>query len=270
MRLFIFAVLLISTSIKLMGQDSTQLIYRLHYAPSIGLNFPITKLLKGAYTDILVGYRDVSVYCSQYSGSLFLNEKWGIGFRAQLGFGWRGNTRKSNFENAIQSKFGTDFFINRDHDQLKSNSADIKSSSNSFLIGIVHKMEKGHFIFMPKILFGLTHFNNDNTIIYLEDKISNLVYRLSFDTKQTYNTWDGRTLALSFSSGYHLTKRILVNMDITYNYFSTQFEIHEKVRNLFDGTQTTEVIKYHARLHSIGIGLGFSIKLLKTKTFKNS
>lgn len=241
------------------AQDGLDAYTKWHLKPAVGLNIPITNLFCGEITDNLFKYADNSYYWQVLSLSRFFSSKWGLEFAYQAGHSRNITDRADRFTLELQEQYGDKYFVSSSSGAQYETFSYIGGSIERGYLGLVYRLEKPHFVLLPKISIGVTSFYTDWGSAVLKEKGSNNVYQLSFDPGKRPN--DHFTLAPSLTFGYRLSKRLFANIDILYSYYKTNIEYITELRNTFTGETAYETIDYKRNMHALTIGMGLIVEL---------
>jgi hypothetical protein len=240
------------------SQESSSLYPKLYIKPATGINIPVTSLFSGEVTDYLFEYNDNSFYWQILSASYFISPKWGIEFTYQAGYSIKISSRVDKFNKNIEEKYSANYFVTPSSGAQYGHFSIIGGSIERGYLGLVYRLEKPNFIFLPKLSIGVTSFYTDWGKAYLKEKGANTLYELSYDSGKRPN--DHFTIAPSVTFGYRLSKRLIANFDILYSYFHTDIEFIKELRNTYTDEITTETINYKKNMHTLTMGLGLLIE----------
>lgn len=241
------------------GQEKLNPYSKWYLKPAVGVNIPITTLLSGEITDNLFEYDDNSYYWQVISGNFFFSQKWGVEFTFQANASERISGRADRFNSEIQKKYSEHYFIGSGSGALYDDFNIISGNFERGYLGIVYRVEKPKYIFLPKLFIGVTSFFIDWGSADLKEKGTNTILKLSYSSGKRPN--DHFTIAPAFTFGYRLSKRVIANIDLLYSYYITNIEFIEEIRNTFTEETSFKVIDYKKDIHTLTIGIGLIIEL---------
>jgi|SRR5690554_770572 len=259
MRRLIIIALILSSINCAFGQEKSRTYSKWHLKPAAGINTPITTLLSGEITDNLFEYDDYSFYLQFISGSYFFSQNWGVEMNIQFNFSRNISRRLDRFNAQIQSEYGDDYFVNPNSTAWYYDEDILTGSFPRMYLGLVYRIEIPKYILLPKLFIGLTGVYPDRGSAYLKEKGSHTTLELSY--KQDKKSGDQFTIAPGISFGYRLSKRFVVNFDLLYSYFKTDFEFIKETRNTFTEEVWAETIDYKKDIHTVSMGVGLIIEL---------
>jgi hypothetical protein len=241
------------------GQEKLNTYSKWYLKPAVGVNIPITTLLSGEITDNLFEYNDNSYYWQVISGNFFFSRNWGVEFTYQAGNSNSISGRADRFNSEIQKKFSENYFVSSSSGAQYDDFNIILGNIERGYFGIVYRIEKPKFIFLPKLLIGVTSFYTDWGSADLKEKGTNTVLKISYSSGKRPN--DHFTFAPAFTFGYRLSKRVIANIDLLYSYYKTNIEFVEEIHNTFTEEISYKTIDYKKDIHTLTIGIGLIIEL---------
>jgi len=252
----VFTILMISSY----SQDS--LIYRSKWQThlSVGVIIPITKLLDGNVTDNLIEFDDQSYYLQFISVSYFFHKHWGVEFNYQGCSSNQISTKGNNFIQSMKSEYGEEYFVSPSTGATIDNYNIISGNFDRGFIGIIYRFESNHIFFYPKFSLGVTSFYTDWGMVFLKEKNSNGVTKVSYTSGNRPN--DNFIIAPALSIGYKLSKRFSISADLQTSYYKTDITFVKTTSDLFTGLSVDEQNEYKKNIFNFSLGMGilFTIK----------
>ena len=258
MKKIIIVLLILNSFNCAFGQEKPNTYPRWYLKPAAGINIPITNLLSGEITDNLFEYDDNSYYWQVISGDYFFSQKWGIEFTFQASAAKRISGRADKFNSEIQNKYSEDYFVSPSSGAQYDEFNIISGNFGKGYLGIVYRVEKPKYIFMPKLFVGVTSFYTDWGRADLKKKGTNTILELSYSSGKRPN--EHFTIAPALTFGYRLSKRFIANVDFLYSYYKTNIEFIEVTRNTFTEETSYRTIDYKKNIHTLTIGIGLIIE----------
>lgn len=258
-KVIIIVVLFLNLWNSTFSQENSNTYSKWYVKPAFGLNIPLTKLLSGEITDNLFEYSDNSIYWQILSANYFFSAKWGIEFTYQAGCSQRISSRFESFKGKIEEEFGDKYFVSTSSGAEYNNFSIIGGSIERGYLGLVYRYEKPNYVFLPKLLIGVTSFYTDWGSAHLKEKGSNTFYKLFYNSGERPN--DHYIIAPSFTFGYRLNRRLIANFDLLYSCYKTDIEFVKEMRNTFTEEIAIETIDYKKNIHTLSVGFGLIIEL---------
>lgn len=257
MKKLIIVMLILNLYPVLIAQENSPIYSKWYFKPAAGVNVPVTKLLTGEITDYLLEYDDYSWYGQLIAGGYFFNSTWGLEFSFQPGYSGKLSGRAENFANEVEHQYGDTYFVKVGSGAAYSQPAVSGGTIERGYLGLVYRIEKPHFVILPKFSLGVTSFYTDWGSAVLKEKGTNTLLKLRYDPGQRPN--DHFTLAPSVTIGYRLSKRVLATVDAMYSYCKTDIVFTEELRNTFTEEVSYRSFDYNRHLHTFTIGLGLIV-----------
>lgn len=225
---------------------------------SVGVNLPVTKLLKGRPTDNLVEYSDNSTHFQFYTLGVFFHPRWGIDFGLSGTNPPKAN-RRELFNEAIQREYNDLYYIDPETDKGGRNFTN--AVTLRAMIGITYRWEKKQWLFYPKLSLGSTTFNTNHMVSYLKEKGGNHYQELSFLNSRSINR-EAFTMGLSAVAGYRICRWLTVNAELRSTYFKSNFSFEKTIRDLETSkVVSSETISYREPVFTltpqVGVVLSF-------------
>lgn len=242
-----------------LGQEKSETYSKWYLKPAVGINIPLTNLLLNEITDNLFEYDNNSYYWQVISGNFFFLKNWGVEFTYQAGNSKNISGRADRFNSEIQNKFGENYFVTPSSGAQYDDSNIILGNIERGYLGIVYRIEKYRFIFLPKLMIGVTSFYTDWGKADLKERGTNTVLKISYTSGKRPN--DHFTIAPAVTFGYRISKRFIVNLDFLYSHFKTNIEFIEKTRNVFTEEVSYKSIDYKKNINTLSIGIGLIVVL---------
>ncbi len=225
--------------------------------PSFGYTLPLTKLLKGNVTDYLLEYDDMTVYWQVISLTCFFHRHWGIEFNYQANSSRNISKRADRFLEYQHAAYDTDYYVTpstgASYDQFSIIGGDVERG----YLGLIYRIEKGRFLFYPKLSIGVVSFYSDWGEAYLKEKNANTVLQLSYSSGQRPN--DHFALATSATIGYKLSNRCFLNADVLVSRYKTDITYVKTTTDLNTGGQLFETIGYQKQIYNLCLGAGLIV-----------
>lgn len=258
MRNLIFIAFIFSSIGCALGQESPRTYSRWHIKPASGINIPITNLLSGEITDDLLKYDDQSFYLQFFSGSFWFSQNWGVEFVIQMNISNSIARRGDIFNAQVQDHYGEDYFVTMGYSEMYYDKSLLGNFPKGYL-GLVYRIEKQKYIFLPKVFVGITSTYADRGNAHLKEKGAHTILELSYNSEKGMG--DHFTIAPGFSFGYRLSKRFIANFDLVYSFYKTDFEFIKETRNVFTEETSSIAIPYKKDIHTLSMGVGLIIEL---------
>lgn len=240
------------------AQDSTRTHSKWYIKPGVGINVPITPVFNGQITDYLLEFDDHSYYWQVISGGYFFNKKWGVELLIQANSSKSISKRADAREAILFNRYQNQYFII--YDNYDYNNFDpIAGNFQRGYLGIVYKIENKKLYYLPKFFIGTTSFYTNFDRAYLKEKDSNTIFEIAYSPSNTYA--DRFTIAPAFAFGYRISNSIILNADMIYSYYKSNFEYTEEIKNLYTLEKTNRVISYKKSIHTLSLGIGLVIEI---------
>jgi hypothetical protein len=265
MNRFIFTVVCFASAVGAIFGQEQRYQSKITLTPNVGVNFPVSKFLRGDVTDNLIGYSHSTVYWQTISGAFYFTKRLGVQLDVQLGWVNKGYAREDQFKREAVEEFGIGKYYVLDASKIEL-FTDISSYTRS-TIGAVYRFEGDRWYCNPKLAIGLITIGSQSGVVFLKEKDTNNIIRVRYDPDDRQYDW--LNLVAGMSTGYKLKPRLYINFDLMLNSFHANGAYHKTVVNLFDGASTTDVISYRRNAFSLNASVGAIIVLQKFKEFRN-
>ena len=134
-------------------------------------------------------------------------------------------------------------------------SGDIGKSS----LGPVYKLEKNRFVFIGRALIGSTAFDTDWGSASLKEKGTNELIEIDWSSGKSFKEY--LTFNPSFTLGYRILDRLVLDVDFNYWVYNIDFEYTETIENLYTKTTVTQHFPYSSLINEFSVGFGLMIVL---------
>lgn len=225
--------------------------------PAVGVNIPLTKLLKGDIEDDLIRFDDKSFYWQFISAAYFFHKHWGLELNFQGATAHSISKKYDHFVQTIEAEKGNDFFITPTSSGIYNTFNIVSGHIEYGSLGLIYRLESNRLFLYPKLSIGVLSFYVDWAIVYLKEKDGNNVY--------TVNYYNGRRPqdhfcpALSVAGGYKLLKNVFFNIDLSTRYFKTDITFPVTTTDLNTEQQTVSLNRYKKNIFTLSAGAGFII-----------
>ena len=221
--------------------------------PAIGYNIPLSTFPSAGITDYLIEYDDHSYYWQLLSVNWFFSPRWGLEITYQPGRSGDIAGYAGKFSKEIENRYNNGYYVN-----VGSGGAyAAESGIDRGYIGLVYRIEKTRYIIMPRFMIGSTSFYANWGNAVLKEKGTNNVFEIHYDPDEIPQ--DQFTIAPSVTMGYRLSRRFIINLDVMYSCFRTNFAYTEELRNNFTGETTSEIFEYRKYMHTLSVGAGLIV-----------
>lgn len=226
--------------------------------PSFGSSFALNPKDFGFITDNLTSYSNQNFYWQVISTGHFFND-WGIEFYYLRNYNNQSKDRFNRFSTEVSNKYGNGYFIDINTGFYYDKSTSQGNLLERGSIGPIYKIENNKTIFIFRGMIGVISFSSDWGSAYLKEKGTNSIVDVNWSSDKTVK--DFFTFNPSFTFGYRITKRIVLDFDINYWFYNLDFKYNE-TRTDFITTETVNTGYHYKRLsNDLSIGAGFMIIL---------
>lgn len=254
MRTAIFVLLMFLFTRDVIGQNMKPIKWVVR--PSFGYTVPVSKLSKGYITDNLVGYDSPAYYWQFISSSYFFND-WGIEFSFQANHNASLNDRHARFSKVIEEKYSGDYYVSTSSGAMDDTFNYVGGSIEKGSLGPVYKKELKKLIFIARALIGVTSFYTEHAQTDLKRKGTNERLHLSWSTGKVPK--DNFTFNPSFTIGYRIFDRVVIDFDLNYWIYTIDFDYTETITNLYTHEVQYQKYNYSDVINELSFGLGFMI-----------
>jgi hypothetical protein len=223
--------------------------------PAAGFTIPISPL-SGAYiTDNLLANKN-RMYFQFISAAYFLGH-WGVEVAASANFNNNSHIRRDRFAATVNAEYASNYYV----DVYSGGFADALYFNASFKggIGPVYKIESNRWLFMGRALFGDTSFATDLGSASLKGKGTNELIFIDWTT--TDFAKDCFTFNPSFSVGYRISKRLILDVDVNYWLYKIDFSYREQTDNSYTGINSSRDYRYNSLISELSFGIGLIVVL---------
>jgi hypothetical protein len=268
MKITIFTFLLSFIYSSVFAHDTTAYQSKWQVKPQIGIYRPITKLLKGSFSDNFIMYEDETSYLQFISVSYFFSKHFGIEVNFNGANSNKIDERTENVKQIFISEYSNNYYVTPGVNALDGGSNLLGGDVERGFIGFIYRLEKNKFHFYPKATFGLTSFYTSFAGAGLKEKNSNTVLDVNYFSIRRPN--DLFTFGLSSSFGYKFHDRVFFNIDISSYYFKSDFTIYKTIKDGFKNIIESESYRYNSDVFNYSIGAGLTFVLGKKRLQKNT
>jgi hypothetical protein len=241
MRAILIIIATSSLPILLYAQHERSIRYTI--GTGFGFTLPIQKTQTGAITDHLVGNKATMSYYFQLSSNYFFTH-WGFGGTIVL----NESTNPQNFVIDVQKKYANNYYVN-----IYGFDKGVVLTTQKILIGPAYKIEQGKLVFIYKLQLGVSQFSRWTHSAYLKEKNTNTIIAMDWTT----NNSDKNFLCLnpSFSFGYKVKDKLLINVEVNSDVTFSKFTYSEKSRDIYSNISATKLYNYNKFINEISVGL---------------
>lgn len=226
--------------------------------PSFGLTFPITKLSGGHITDQLVGFGGVTYYGQFISTTYFFN-RWGIEFSFAGNYSSKLDGRHDRFIAEVEKKYSGNYFVSPSSGGIYLPSNIVGGAIGKGSLGPVYKVEKNRFVLIGRAMIGSTSFDTDWGSASLKGKGTNELINIDWKAGKSFKEYF--TFNPSFTLGYRLFDRVVLDFDLNYWIYNIDFEYWETIENMHTKAISTQHYAYSNLINEFGVGFGLMIVL---------
>jgi hypothetical protein len=120
-------------------------------------------------------------------------------------------------------------------------------------------MKRGEFIYIPRLLIGITSFYADWQEVRLKERNTNRIRQIHYSPGD--GPVDNFLPAAAFTLAYSFNKYFSMNADIMYSYFKIDITFTRTNKDIFTQVEKISTISYFEKVHTFSIGLGLIIAL---------
>lgn len=217
-----------------------------------GAYTPLNSVYANQVTDYLQPFREDVYPYFQVGTTYFFHKNWGAVVNVQMLYSGSQDERGVKFINSVYNKYNATYFM--------ETSSAIPDGSNQEIttggIGIVYRHQYKKWSFMPKLIVGITGSYGKWGKTLLKQKGTNNYATVNYTPDQTsYNTF---ALIPAFTASYRLSRKFMLNIDLTYNYTNSETVIDETETDLNTNAVTVTRHEYKKPMHAISAGAGLS------------
>jgi hypothetical protein len=226
--------------------------------PSFGFTVPITTLSGGYITDDLVGFESNTYYWQFISAAHFF-KNWGIEFSfAGNNCSYLGN-RYERFISEVESEYAANYYVTVSSGAAYSDPNPIGGAIEKGSIGTAYKIEKQRLVFIMRAMIGVTSFDTDWGAADLKGKGTNELVQIDWSIDRPVK--DFFTFNPSFTFGYRVFNRIVLDLDINYWIYNIDFHYNETIENLYTHDIQSQKYSYFDLINEVSFGIGLMIVL---------
>lgn len=225
------------------------------WKPSFGYTLSLSPLSKGYVTDHLLGYSSQRINFQFLSLAYFFNGHWGIESTGITQF--NPDTKyEEKFYAALQS-------VNPEGYYSQPHSSGAAGEVISIHIGPVYKLENRRSVLMvslPVVCF--TDISMGNGRVTLKKKNSHEIIRTNWSIGNSFQSTESfYTFSPKANFGYRISKRIILNVELGYALYRSNFSYLETKKNLLSGQVSTQKYDYNHWNHDMSLSVGMMIVL---------
>jgi hypothetical protein len=226
--------------------------------PSFGFTVPISTLSGGYITDDLVGFESNTFYWQFISAAHFF-KNWGIEFSFAGNNSSTLNNRASRFISEVKNKYQEDYFVIVSSGTMYADPNPVGGAIEKGSIGPICKIEKQRFVLIMRALIGVTSFDTDWGSADLKEKGTNDFVQIDWSTGRPVK--DFFTFNPSFTFGYRVFRRIVLDLDINYWIYNINFYYTETTQNM--NTLEIQSLRYSYAdlINEVSFGIGIMVVL---------
>jgi len=224
--------------------------------PSFGISLPITTLSTGYITDDLVGF-DGQTYYGQFISTTYFFNHWGLEFSLAGNHSSKLEGRFDRFRAVVEDKYSGNYFVSVNSGGQYPASNFISGAIEKGSLGPVYKVEKNRWVIIGRAMIGVTSFDTDWGSASLKGKGSNELIEIGWDTGRPVK--DFFTFNPSFTLGYRVFDRIVLDFDLNYRIYNIDFDYTETTENLNTKDITTQNYSYSNLINEFSVGFGLMI-----------
>jgi hypothetical protein len=223
--------------------------------PSAGKTFPLTTLPGGHITDGLIGFSGNTYYWQLLSVSWFFSNNWGAEFFFNGNHASSVGNRYNRFVEAVEQRFGDEYYTTPSSGAIYPYLSALGGSIERGGIGPVYKIEKGNFLFIGRAMIGVTSFYTDFGYATLKEKGGNERLHVHWSARDAVK--DYFTFNPSFTFGYRLSRRIVLDFDFNYWLYHVGTRYTETITNQYTKEISKQTFQYSGLINEISLGAGF-------------
>jgi len=254
--LFILILIQLTTGISSFSQEVMKPI-KWVIRPSVGVNFPLTTLSGGYITDNLVGFNG-NTYYGQFISSTYFFNHWGIEFSLAAYYSSKLTGRFDRFKGVVENKYSGNYFITTNTGGYSESNLVIGNIEKGSM-GPVYKIEKNRWIMIGRAMIGVTSFDTNWGSVSLKGKGTNELIDIDWDTGKPVK--DFFTFNPSFTLGYRVFNRVVLDFDLNYRIYDINFNYTETIQNMNTQVIETQNYSYSSLINELSLGFGLMIVL---------
>jgi hypothetical protein len=259
-KIFAGLLLLGISNINIQAQDEYKPI-KWFIRPSFGSTIALNPKTFGFITDNLTTYTNQTIYWQISAG--FFSKNWGIEFYYMKNYNDQLKNRYNEFSDDVTQKYGDKYFMHISSGM----SFDFEYPTGIILergsIGPIYKIEKNKALYIFRGQIGVISFSTDWGSAYLKEKGTNSIIEVNWSADKVVK--DFLTINPSFTFGYRITKRIVLDLDINYWLYNLDFKYQETSTNFINEQTNTTYYHYKRIVNDISFGVGFMIVISQQK-----
>lgn len=230
------------------GQDKIYNPFKIAIRPALLAGGPLSQLPSKPATDALIQYENKIFTGFSISADYFFND-WGVEVSAAM---LNSTSRTSeDFESTIEAQY-PDYFVSWG-EPFSLNQGYFK-----FGLGPAYRWERGHWLFISRLQFGLAIFHTDTRRASLKRNGTNEIINLEFNTPN--RTQKVFLVNPGVMAGYRITKRMAITADLNYSVFDLDVTYTLKNTQYDPDPQTVSETQHYKKLmHELTLGIGVMI-----------
>ncbi|MFT3907789.1 MAG: hypothetical protein QM737_00055 [Ferruginibacter sp.] len=263
MMRYLLIILICLNCQGVVAQDDMLYRSKLQLNTAFGWNIPLTKLLSGAVTDNLFKYEDNTYYWQVVSVTYFFKKHWGVEFNLHAGSSEEIFRKAKNYQNLVAAQYGNNYYGKATPGSYENGdaSADMLNGEVSRkYLGMIYRYETKRFFLYPKVSLGITSFTTNWGASYLKEKNTNQVYKVEYNSGRRGN--DHFTVALSAKTGYKISKRFYIDVDVLGSWFKTNINFAKTTTNMITNEKIIEPQLYKKDIYTLSMGAGLIYSLI--------
>ncbi|MBE8712182.1 hypothetical protein [Sphingobacterium hungaricum] len=257
--LILFITAVVNRSI---AQDYFSYRSSLHLKQSVGINLPITKLLKGIPTDRLIHHSDLSDYVQALSATYFWNKRWGATISFQV-VSENDYEDPDRFNQSIIEEFEKNYYITIDAISNSRNFYPSGGDFNQISMGVTYRIEKNRLFVYPKLSAIFNSIQTESKNINLKEKNSNNILTVNYDCGKKVSNYLSVSPGAIF--GYKITKWLYATADVQFAYSKPNLVYTKTTTNVVTNAVNKEEIRYDQSLVGFSVGAGLTFALFHRK-----
>lgn len=226
--------------------------------PSFGKTLSITKLSGGYITDNLVEFGS-NTYYWQFISSTYFFKKWGIEFSFSGNHSSKLNSNYDIFISQVENKYSENYFVTAASGAAYSDFNIVSGTIEKGSIGPVYKIEKDRFVLIGRAMIGTTSFDTNWGSADLKGKGTNELINIHWSNDRVLE--DCFSLNPSFTFGYRLFDRIVLDFDVSYWIYKIDIDYTETIENLNTSEIQSQSYTYSDWINELSFGIGLMIVL---------
>lgn len=222
---------------------------------SYGYSIPLTTLETGEITDQLIGFRSRFDYASYFSGTKFINERFGLNIHWKRCYAQEKSGHDASFYDRLTQQYNSDYFFIAYETPEKDNSLYNKNFTRGS-IGLVYRLANERFFLLPQLSLGYTTFYTTRVLLRLKEKNSNNYHTVDYYNDKYQDSY--LTVSYGAEAGIRVFNRIHFTIECGYTWFRPDFTYTITQKDLVEGTISSREISYARNLHSLSVGFGLT------------